>query len=78
VLRREAIKIGLGGEAGTEREQLDTWLNSHKNPKALQLLDPSGARMMQYPVSKDGPVFNKMRKDIEKLLKWNSTGKTGP
>jgi hypothetical protein len=65
-------------QAGTEREQLDTWLNSHKNPNALQLLDPSGARMMQYPVSKDGPVFNKMRKDIEKLLKWNSTGKTGP
>lgn len=64
-------------QAGTDREQLDTWLNLQNNPNALQLLDPSGARMMQYPVSKDGPVFNKMRKDIEKLLKWNSTGKIG-
>ena len=64
-------------QSGTDREQLDTWLNLQNNPNALQLLDPSGARMMQYPVSKDGPVFNKMRKDIEKLLKWNSTGKIG-
>jgi hypothetical protein len=62
---------------GSDREQIDVWLNLKQNPNALQLLDPSGARMMQYSVSKDGPVFNKMRKDIEKLLKWNSTGRTG-
>jgi hypothetical protein len=62
---------------GSDRKQIDAWLNLKQNPNALQLLDPSGARMMQYPVSKDGPVFNKMRKDIEKLLKWNSTGKSG-
>lgn len=71
------VKIIQMPTSGVEREQIDTWLNGHQNPKALQLLDPNGARMMQYPVSKEGPVFNKMRKDIEKLLKWNPTGKTG-
>jgi len=71
------VKIIYMPKSGSDREQLENWLNSHQNPRALQLLDPNGARMMQYPVTEDGPVFNKMRKDIEKLLKWNPTGKTG-
>ena len=62
---------------GEVREQINHWLNAHQDANALQLLDPNGARMMQYAVNQDGPEFNKMRKDIEKLLKWNPTGKSG-
>ncbi len=60
-----------------ERKIILEWLNQNKSEDAIQLLDPNGARMMIYPVSENAPEFSKMRKDIEKLLKWNPTGKYG-
>jgi hypothetical protein len=33
--------------------------------------------MMRFPVEQNAPEFKKMLKDVEKLLKWNPTGKYG-
>jgi hypothetical protein len=56
---------------------LNQWINRDDGGQAIQLLDPNGARMMRFPVSPDAPDFKKMRADVEKLLKWNPTGKHG-
>jgi hypothetical protein len=70
------VKIIELPREGEIREQINRWLDAHhRTLSALQLLDPNGARMMQYPISADGPEFNKMRKDIEKLMQWNPIGK---
>lgn len=63
---------------GPVRDQLKAWLNeANANGPALHLLDPNGARMMRYQVQENAPDFKKMRKDVEKLLKWNPIGKNG-
>lgn len=62
---------------GSEQDQLTAWLNKDNKGDAISLLDPNGARMMVFPVDATHPEFSKMRKDVEKLLKWNPTGKVG-
>lgn len=56
-------------------EMISKWLDMDSKGEKIQLLDPSGSRMMRFPVDHNQPVFKKMHKDIEKLLKWNPTGK---
>lgn len=58
-----------------QKKVLNDWLQMEDGAEKIQLLDPTGARMMRYPVSQDSPEFKKMLKDLEKLLKWNPTGK---
>jgi hypothetical protein len=60
-----------------EKKQLLAWLDQDNQKESIQLLDPRGARMMRFAVQPSLPEFAKMRKDIEKLLKWNPTGKHG-
>mgnify|MGYP006266203041 CR=1 FL=1 len=60
-----------------KRKQIEEWLALDNGGEAIQLLDPTGAKMMRFPVGKDQPDFSKMKKDLEKLLKWNPTGKYG-
>lgn len=60
-----------------EKEALLKWLNQDEGGQKIQLLDPTGARMMRFPVDGQSPDFPKMKKDLEKLLKWNPTGKYG-
>jgi len=64
-----------GDEAS--KSNLRRWIDLDNGAEAIQLLDPNGARMMRFPVSSDTPDFKKMRTDLEKLLKWNPTGKYG-
>jgi len=60
-----------------QKEALLSWLNQDAAGQKIQLLDPTGARMMRFPVEGNAPEFPKMKKDLEKLLKWNPTGKYG-
>ncbi|BDW12146.1 hypothetical protein PSHI8_22300 [Polynucleobacter sp. SHI8] len=59
------------------KDKLTQWLNMDDAKDAIHLLDPKGDRMMRFSVNPQPPEFPKMRKDIEKLLKWNPTGKYG-
>ena len=59
------------------KNKLTQWLNMDDAKDAIHLLDPKGERMMRFSVNPQVPEFPKMRKDIEKLLKWNPTGKYG-
>jgi hypothetical protein len=59
------------------KNRLTQWLNMDDAKDAIHLLDPKGERMMRFSVNPEVPEFPKMRKDIEKLLKWNPTGKYG-
>ena len=61
----------------SDKKDLETWLKEDEQMDSIQLLDPRGARMMRFSVTPTLPEFSKMRKDIEKLLKWNPTGKYG-
>lgn len=61
----------------TQKQALQDWLNINQAGQMIQLLDPTGARMMRFPVEGKSPDFPKMKKDLEKLLKWNPTGKYG-
>jgi hypothetical protein len=61
----------------TQKQALLDWLNINQAGQTIQLLDPTGARMMRFPVDGKSPDFPKMKKDLEKLLKWNPTGKYG-
>jgi hypothetical protein len=71
------VKI-IGMPANEEsKNKLIQWLNMDDAKDAIHLLDPKGERMMRFSVSPQAPEFPKMRKDIEKLLKWNPTGKYG-
>ena len=64
-----------GDEAS--KSHLKQWISQDDGGQAIQLLDPNGARMMRFPVSPAAPDFKKIRADVEKLLKWNPTGKYG-
>jgi len=71
------VKI-IGMPANEEsKNKLIQWLNMDDAKDAIHLLDPKGDRMMRFSVNPQAPEFPKMRKDIEKLLKWNPTGKYG-
>jgi hypothetical protein len=59
------------------KNKLAQWLNMDDAKDAIHLLDPKGERMMRFSVNPQVPEFPRMRKDIEKLLKWNPTGKYG-
>ena len=71
------VKIVPIPENYAERKQLEIWLEQDDQKDSIQLLDPRGARMLRFSVKPELPEFSKMRKDIEKLLKWNPTGKYG-
>jgi hypothetical protein len=58
-----------------ERASVEEWLNLDNAKNAIQLIDPQGNRMMRFGTENNELDFKKMRKDIEKLLKWNPTGK---
>jgi hypothetical protein len=60
-----------------KREQLIEWLNLDGAGSAIHLLDPHTDRMMRFDTSNGTPDFKKFSKDLEKLLKWNVTGKAG-
>ena len=71
------VRIIMLPSSQEERARVEEWLNLDNAKNAIQLIDPQGNRMMRFSVNPQLPEFPKMRKDIEKLLKWNPTGKYG-
>lgn len=60
-----------------KKKQLLEWLNRDQQGDAIHLLDPYGDRMMRFSTRNGVPEFKKVTKDLEKILKWNPTGKVG-
>ena len=56
------------------RTEFETWLNKEGAGQQIQLLDPSPAKMMYFPVTNSPKEFSSMKKDLEKLLKLNHKG----
>lgn len=56
------------------RAQFDAWLNRDGVGQKIQLIDPSPAKMMIFPVSNSPKEFGSMKKDLEKLLRLNRKG----
>ena len=54
-----------------QRADFETWLNKEGVGQEIQLIDPSPAKMMYFPVTNSPKEFSSMKKDLEKLLKLN-------
>lgn len=57
-----------------QRSEFDAWLNKEGAGQQIQLIDPSPAKMMYFPVTNSPKEFSSMKKDLEKLLKLNHKG----
>ena len=60
-----------------KKQKLMEWLDADDSKNAISLLDPRADRMMRFQTNPESIDFKKMVKDLEKLLKWNPTGKVG-
>jgi hypothetical protein len=56
------------------RSDFEGWLNKEGAGQQIQLIDPSPAKMMYFPVTNSPKEFAGMKKDLEKLLKLNHKG----
>ena len=56
------------------RSEFDAWLNRDGAGQKIQLIDPSPAKMMYFPVTNSPKEFAFIKKDLEKLLKLNHKG----
>jgi hypothetical protein len=52
----------------------EAWLNNQNRGQGIQLIDPSGEKMMVFPDKTSSDDFVRIRKDIERLLKLNRKG----
>ena len=53
-----------------------SWLNKEGAGEQIQLLDPSPAKMMYFPVTNSPKEFAAIKKDLEKLLRLNHQGES--
>jgi len=58
------------------RAEFEAWLNKEGAGQKIQLVDPSPAKMMYFPVTNSPKEFSSMKKDLEKLLKLNHKGES--
>ena len=56
------------------RAEFDAWLNRDGAGQKIQLIDPSPAKMMVFPVTNSPKEFGSIKKDLEKLLRLNRKG----
>ena len=56
------------------RAEFDAWLNRDGAGQKIQLIDPSPAKMMFFPVTNSPKEFGSIKKDLEKLLRLNRKG----
>ncbi|MFM1759745.1 MAG: hypothetical protein RLY75_1015 [Pseudomonadota bacterium] len=56
------------------RTEFDAWLNRDGAGQKIQLIDPSPAKMMIFPVTNSPKEFGSIKKDLEKLLRLNRKG----
>ena len=65
--------VGLPGDPKIKAE-FESWLNKEGSGQQIQLIDPSPAKMMYFPVTNSPKEFAGIKKDLEKLLKLNHKG----
>jgi len=56
------------------KAEFDAWLNRDGAGQKIQLIDPSPAKMMVFPVTNSPKEFGSIKKDFEKLLRLNRKG----
>lgn len=56
------------------KAEFDSWLNRDGTGQKIQLIDPSPAKMMVFPVTNSPKEFGSIKKDLEKLLRLNRKG----
>lgn len=56
------------------RAEFNVWLNRDGAGQKIQLIDPSPAKMMIFPVTNSPKEFGSIKKDLEKLLRLNRKG----
>mgnify|MGYP000243366285 FL=1 len=56
------------------RAEFEAWLNKEGAGQNIQLIDPTPAKMMYFPVTNSPKEFAFIKKDLEKLLKLNHKG----
>lgn len=56
------------------RAEFEAWLNRDGAGQKIQLIDPSPAKMMVFPVTNSPKEFGSIKKDLEKLLRLNRKG----
>jgi len=56
------------------KTEFENWLNKEGAGEQIQLIDPSPAKMMYFPVTNSPKEFSSIKKDLEKLLKLNHKG----
>ena len=56
------------------RAGFEGWLTKEGSGQQIQLIDPSPAKMMYFPVTNSPKEFSSMKKDLERLLKLNHKG----
>ena len=56
------------------KADFETWLNRDGAGQKIQLIDPSPAKMMVFPVTNSPKEFGSIKKDLEKLLRLNRKG----
>jgi hypothetical protein len=68
------VKVVSLPEDPKTRAEFEAWLNKEGAGQQIQLIDPSPAKMMYFPVTNSPKEFSSMKKDLEKLLKLNHKG----
>jgi len=56
--------------------EFQKWLDREGAGQAIQLIDPSPAKMMYFPVTNSPKKFGSIKKDLEKLLRLNHKGES--
>jgi hypothetical protein len=56
------------------KSEFNAWLNRDGAGQKIQLIDPSPAKMMVFPVTNSPKEFGSIKKDLEKLLRLNRKG----
>ena len=59
-----------------QKADFEAWLDKEGAGQQIQLIDPSPAKMMYFPVTNSPKEFSSMKKDLEKLLKLNHKGES--
>jgi len=59
-----------------QKAEFEAWLNKEGAGQQIQLIDPSPAKMMYFPVTTSPKEFSSIKKDLEKLLKLNHKGES--
>ena len=56
------------------KAEFEVWLNHDGEGQKIQLIDPSPAKMMVFPITHSPKEFGSIKKDLEKLLRLNRKG----